>query len=103
MKNFQKNDEGFICKNCGTLVEPLGYSSRDHCNRCLCSLHIDIMPGDRLNPCKGILKPIDVEVDSKKGYVIVYRCEKCGELHRNKSARDDNFDEIIKIMNNKII
>ena len=57
MKNFTKNDEGFICKNCGRKVEKLGYTSRDHCPYCLCSIHIDNNPGDRANDCKGILRP----------------------------------------------
>ncbi|MDO4282434.1 MAG: RNHCP domain-containing protein [Clostridia bacterium] len=41
---FIKNDNGFICKNCGKKVEKLGYTSRDHCNFCLYSLHVDIEP-----------------------------------------------------------
>ena len=62
-KRFTKNDDTFICKNCGLEVKPLGYSSRNHCPRCLCSLHVDINPGDRANPCKGLLRPIKVEPD----------------------------------------
>lgn len=96
--NFKKNDSGFMCQNCGHKVEPLKYSSRDHCTQCLYSLHVDIMPGDRQNDCKGLLEPIGVEIDGKKGYVILYKCQKCGQLHRNKSAQDDNFDSILKIM-----
>ena len=98
-KNFQKNDSGFICVNCGKEVNPLGYTSRDHCPYCLTSLHVDINPGDRANACKGQLKPIDVKSDSKKGYIIVYKCEKCGQLHNNKSANDDDLNVIISVMN----
>lgn len=87
-KRFSKNDSAFICKNCGLEVLPLGYSSRNHCPRCLCSLHVDIMPGDRANPCGGILRPIKVETDPKKGYVIVHKCEKCGEIRRNRAANE---------------
>lgn len=97
MKQFTKRDEEFICENCGNKVEKLGYTSRDHCPKCLCSKHVDILPGDRENPCKGILKPIQVEIDNKKGYVIVYKCEKCGEIHKNKSADDDNMEKIIQL------
>ena len=85
-KRFLKNDSGFICANCGFHVEPLGSSSRNHCPKCLCSLHVDINPGDRQNPCGGIMKPISVETDPKKGYVIVHKCTKCGEIRRNKAA-----------------
>ena len=96
MKNFTKNDEEFICENCGTKVNPLGYSSRDHCPHCLCSKHVDINPGDREAECKGLLKPIQVLPDSKKGYIIIYRCTKCGEERRCKAASDDDLDLLIK-------
>lgn len=97
MKQFTKRDESFICEHCGETVEKLVYTSRDHCPHCLYSKHVDIMPGDRENNCKGLLKPESVELDSKKGYIIVYKCEKCGEVHKNKSAEDDNMDLIIKL------
>ena len=96
---FIKNDNGFVCLNCGTKVSQLEYSSRDHCSKCLCSLHVDIEPGDRKNNCKGLLIPVDAEISGKKGYVITYKCKKCGEFHKNKTAVDDNFETIIKIMN----
>ena len=95
-KRFKKNDSDFICENCKKEVHPLGYSSRNHCPFCLCSLHVDIMPGDRANDCKGLLKPVKVELNPKKGYVIVHRCEKCGETVRNRAANDakDQPDDI---------
>ena len=88
--------------NCGAAVEPLGSSSRDHCPYCLCSIHIDNMPGDRANPCHGILDPVRVELSPKKGYVIVYKCRRCGEVKRNRAACDarvqpDDIDRIIKL------
>ena len=97
MKNFTKNDEGFICENCGKEVEPLGYTSRDHCPYCLCSKHVDINPGDRSETCHGILRPKQVLPDSKKGFIIVYKCDKCGEERRNKAAADDDMDLLIKL------
>lgn len=87
-KLFSKNDNGFICKNCGFEVLPLGYSSRNHCPKCLCSLHVDINPGDRANPCGGIMKPISVETDAKKGFIIIHKCQKCGEIKRNRAATE---------------
>lgn len=98
MSNFVKNDSGFICANCGKEVLPLKYTSRNHCPYCLHSLHVDVMPGDRKNECKGLLKPINVEVSGKKGYVIVHKCTKCGKICKNISASDDDFDEILKIV-----
>lgn len=99
-KKFTKLDEGFVCGKCGAKVDPLGYTSRDHCPKCLYSLHVDLSPGDRMNDCNGLLKPVNIENNSKKGYVIVYKCEKCGKLHKNKAASDDDFKEILKIMKN---
>ena len=96
-RKFTDIDEEFICENCGKLVKPLGYSCRNHCNYCLHSKHVDINPGDREEECHGILKPISVELDSKKGYVIIFKCKKCGAIRRNKAAVDDNMDLIIEL------
>ena len=71
-------DESFICENCGKEVKPLGYSCRNHCPYCLYSKHVDINPGDRAEECHGLLEPLGIEMSSKKGYVIVYKCKKCG-------------------------
>lgn len=99
-KKFAKNDSGFICQNCGKEVEPLGSSSRNHCPFCLCSIHIDVMPGDRQNTCLGIMDAIKAEINPKKGYVLVHKCRKCGEIKRNRAAFDarvqpDDMDQII--------
>jgi len=99
MKRFLENDQEFVCENCGKKVGKLIYSSRDHCNYCLYSKHIDIMPGDRLNKCMGLLKPIGIE-KYKDTYKIIYKCEKCGEIHKNIIAKDDNYDEIINLSTN---
>ena len=87
-KHFRKNDNGFICRHCGLKVEPLGYSSRNHCPRCLYSLHVDEHPGDRAATCGGLMRPIRVEPDPKRGFVILHRCERCGALRRNRAAQD---------------
>ena len=47
-----------------------------------------------------MLEPINVEVTSKKGEVIIYRCKKCGKIVRNIVATDDNRDEIYKVVEN---
>ena len=95
---FIKNDNEFVCINCGKRVEKLNYTSRDHCNHCLYSVHVDITPGDRENKCKGILVPINVEITSKKGEVIIYKCNKCGKEIRNIVAKDDNRDEVYNVI-----
>ena len=99
MKKFTMRDESFICENCRKEIKPLGYTARDHCPYCLYSKHLDIMPGDRLNECKGLLKPIGIE-KFKDTYKIVYKCEKCNEFHKNIIAKDDDMTEIINISKN---
>lgn len=96
MKNFTVRDEEFICENCHKKVEKLNYTSRDHCPYCLYSKHIDIMPGDRQNTCLGLLEPVGVE-KFKNSFKIIYKCQKCGKLHKNIMAKDDNFDVIINL------
>lgn len=96
MKKFNMIDENFVCENCNKEVLKAGYTARDHCNYCLYSKHVDINPGDRLNKCKGLLKPIGIE-KFKDTYKIIYKCEKCGELHKNIMSKDDNFDLIIEL------
>ena len=96
MKRFLENDEEFICENCGKKVDKLVYSSRDHCPYCLYSKHVDILPGDRSNECRGLLKPIGIE-KYKDTYKIIYKCDKCHEMHKNIVANDDNYDEIINL------
>ncbi|GGJ18024.1 RNHCP domain-containing protein [Deinococcus roseus] len=98
----QGTNQNFTCQNCGFEVPALQNGSvRNHCPRCLHSLHVDIQPGDRANPCKGMLEPVAVEHNAKKGWIIVHKCKKCGEVSRNKAALDDptpdDYDLIIKL------
>lgn len=100
-KRFKMIDEEFICTNCNTLVKSLGYTARDHCPSCLCSLHVDINPGDRKEECHGLLEPIAVE-KFKDSFKIIYKCNKCGMIKKNIMAKDDSMDLIIKIASNPI-
>ncbi|MCI8961767.1 MAG: RNHCP domain-containing protein [Clostridia bacterium] len=94
---FTKIDEEFICENCGNKVERLGYTCRNHCPTCLHSKHVDINPGDRQEGCHGLLEPIGLEMNNKKGYVIIFKCRKCGAIRKNKSAEDDNMELLIQL------
>ena len=101
-KLFAKNDSGFVCAHCGKEVLPLGYSSRNHCPFCLWSLHVDENPGDRACECHGLMEPIRVEPDPKKGYVIIHKCTKCGKIQRNRAAHEaktqpDNIRLLIRL------
>lgn len=89
-------DETFVCENCKRNVTKLNYTARDHCPYCLYSKHVDINPGDRLNTCMGMLVPIDIE-KFKDTYKIIYKCEKCGMIHKNIAANDDNMNKIIEL------
>ena len=97
MKRFNMIDEKFNCLVCGRSVDKLVYTARDHCPYCLCSMHVDINPGDRLCNCHGILKPVGVCKDKKGLYKIIYKCMKCNASKRNIQAQDDDINEIIKI------
>ncbi|HOD96967.1 MAG: RNHCP domain-containing protein [Candidatus Paceibacterota bacterium] len=93
-KKFQKKKESFICRHCGAIVEGNGYT--DHCPHCLWSQHRDINPGDRKEKCHGLMKPVGVEI--KKGYYLIYyQCQKCGYQFKVKAAKNDNFEEILKL------
>lgn len=96
MKKFNMINESFICENCGKEVSKSDYTARDHCPYCLYSKHVDVNPGDRMNKCEGLLKPIEVE-KFKDSFKIVYKCQKCNMLHKNIMLRDDNMDLIIKL------
>ena len=102
MANFTEIDEEFICEHCGKEVPKLHYTSRDHCPYCLYAKHVDINPGDRLEECHGMLKPIGIEMNAKKGYVIVYQCETCGAIRKNVAAKDDDMNLIIRLSANPI-
>ncbi|MCL5427926.1 MAG: RNHCP domain-containing protein [Candidatus Marsarchaeota archaeon] len=71
---FTRRKEDFTCGHCGTEVHGTGYT--DHCPKCLYSMHVDIMPGDRENGCGGLMRPASAEYRGGS-YVIHYVCEKC--------------------------
>lgn len=81
-------DEAFACGHCGAAVAPGGRPVRDHCPRCLRSLHVDRVPGDRAAGCGGLLDPTALELDH--GAVVVrYRCRACGHETRTRAHPDD--------------
>jgi hypothetical protein len=103
-RQFTVRNESFVCVNCGIRVQPLAAGGcRNHCPECFYSLHLDIHPGDRLSDCQGILEPVAIEKHSKKGYMVVHRCRKCGHVTRNKLALEDpvqpdNFEKMLELM-----
>jgi len=96
MKKFIKNNQEFVCIHCGKFVEKHLTSSRDHCNHCLFGLHVDINPGDRLNTCKGILKPIGLRMVNGKNQ-IAYNCLKCSKQVFCLASKDDDPEILIQL------
>ena len=52
------------------------------------------------------MRPIRAETDPRKGYVMVHRCEKCGEIKRNKACSDarvqpDDLNLLIQLTVNR--
>jgi len=87
-RNPIARDEAFRCAACGVDVPAHGRSARDHCPACLCSLHVDVVPGDRASGCGGILDAVDVELRGTRGAVLIYRCRACGAEKRNQALLD---------------
>lgn len=87
-----QNNQPFTCTNCGRHVSPHPSSSRDHCNYCLYGKHVDIIPGDRKNSCKGLLEPVGLKVKNRKEQ-IVYTCLKCNETVNCITSPDDNREK----------
>lgn len=102
-KNFRGvGNDAFVCEHCSKSVEPLTSGSyRNHCPFCLYCKHVDIVPGDRLALCRGLMEPIGVEYSAKKGWVILHRCTRCHDVRRNKSAltdaQPDNYAVLIAL------
>ncbi len=107
-KNFIKKNESFKCGNCGeNILELKNGSCRNHCPFCFYSKHVDNVPGDRESVCKSLMKPVEYEYNSKKGYMIVHECLSCGKIQKNKTSFDDpiqpddydNFLEFVETVN----
>lgn len=84
--------ESFSCKACGSMILPegAGSSHRNHCPKCLCSIHSDKKPGDRAALCNGIMDAIGVWVRKNGEWAVIHRCRSCGSLSSNRIAADDN-------------
>jgi len=90
---FLPRQEPFICEHCRTSVVPLKHGTyRNHCPTCLWSKHVDSEgPGDRSSTCGGMMAPVSLDFRSKKGWILIHECEKCGKRVPNKAAPDDDL------------
>lgn len=64
------------------------------------SKHVDEFPGDRRNPCQGLMDAIGYEIDGKKGLVLTFKCRKCAQLTRTIAAHEDQHapDDYARIL-----
>lgn len=71
-----------------------GTKNRNHCPFCLYSVHIDVTIGDRQNKCLGLMKPVAKTLKPDGEEVLVHKCQKCGEIRKNRVAGDDDFGAV---------
>lgn len=84
--------DSFTCRHCGWAVpsQAAGTQHRNHCPRCLWSLHLDDRPGDRASGCRGGMEPIAIQVRAGGEWGVLQRCTECGVIKANRIAGDDN-------------
>lgn len=107
-KRFKIVNEAFTCGRCKADVpKTSGATPRNHCPFCLWSRHVDINPGDRANPCKGMMRPIGIYTHTKKSYVILHECTRCRARVKSKAILADknavdDFDLILELSGSPI-
>ncbi|MFT5679567.1 MAG: tRNA(Ile)-lysidine synthetase-like protein [Myxococcota bacterium] len=89
-KNPIRIDESFACVWCSEAVPHGGARVRDHCPRCLRSLHVDVVPGDRAADCGGVLHPTTMTLSGGE-VVIQYRCGQCQATHQVRAHPTDKL------------
>lgn len=99
---FTHINESFICDQCRREVPPRRGGCRNHCPYCLVSRHVDVNPGDRANPCGGLMDAVGYEMHAKKGIMLIFKCRRCHQITRNMAAHEDpvapdNYELILKL------
>ena len=85
----KSENTGFTCEHCGREVVALTNGSyRNHCPFCLYSKHVDVLPGDRMSECGGLMRPVGLRHKSGKGFQVIHACLRCGCESVNKVAED---------------
>ncbi|MDX2110314.1 MAG: RNHCP domain-containing protein [Verrucomicrobiota bacterium] len=87
-----RQETDFRCRHCGTMIpfNAPGTRHRNHCPRCLWSLHLDDHPGDRLANCGHLMEPIAISLCADGEWLILHRCCNCHVIHANRAAGDDH-------------
>jgi hypothetical protein len=91
---FIRKKEDFICGNCGFGMKGNGFTN--HCSNCLWSKHVDVDPGDREEPCGGMMEPLEVKLEANK-WGLIHVCAKCGFERKAILVEGDSVDEAIRI------
>ncbi|HPU94578.1 MAG TPA: RNHCP domain-containing protein [Candidatus Gracilibacteria bacterium] len=100
---MKKINEEFGCLHCGFSVPKAQQTCRNHCTKCLFSMHVDKeTPGDRESDCHGLMAPIAIDKSGKKGLMIFHKCLECGYISKNKVADDDDMEEVINLSANPL-
>jgi hypothetical protein len=84
--------QAFVCGHCGVtvLADAPGTGQRNHCPRCLHSVHLDITVGDRRSSCRGLMEPIALWLRGDGEVSLLHRCRRCGVIRANRLAGDDD-------------
>ncbi|OHA88072.1 MAG: hypothetical protein A2653_02610 [Candidatus Zambryskibacteria bacterium RIFCSPHIGHO2_01_FULL_43_25] len=91
---FKRTIENFTCGNCGFFVRGDGFTN--HCSNCLWSKHVDIDPGDREEPCGGMMEPVEARLKQGK-WSVEHICTKCGFRRRAFAKKEDNVEGVLEI------
>lgn len=90
-RNPIHRNEAFTCAHCGHAVPPAPGGVRNHCPRCLRSLHVDgPVPGDRASACGGVMHPVALETTGGLG--VRQRCARCGHERMNRLHPEWSLD-----------
>ena len=89
----------FICKFCAGEVfqRAPGTKNRNHCPKCLYSVHVDTKIGDRSSKCRGLMKPVYKYYKKDGEEVLWHKCLSCGFARKNRVAGDDSQKVIDKL------
>lgn len=93
-RRFTRTLEDFECGHCGRAVRGTGYTN--HCPRCLWSRHVDVLPGDRLAECGGLMEPVGVLFEGGE-YTLAQRCVECGRMWRNRTSPGDDRHAVLAL------
>lgn len=98
MISKNETNHGFICCHCGAEVLPAEQTARNHCPKCLWSLHVDgETPGDRASDCGAPMEPGAVFQKTGGDWVVIHRCTLCDHEQPNRLAPDDDFEGVIDV------